>query len=111
MDEFITFMAKQLHTERPASAFFSLRHSIRPLLVRASGVMTGEKGERVASIQLTSDMVLCTVQHVGCVDELIARSSYPQFSLRVPQHDLPPAHEDQNIVHGTRHSLHPYLVE
>lgn len=73
--------------------------------------MTGKNGEWVASIQLTSDMVLCAVQHVGCVDELIARSSYPQFSLRVPQHDLPPAHEDQNIVHGTRHSLHPYLVE
>lgn len=72
--------------------------------------MTGQKGERGASIQLTSDMVLCAVQHVRRVDELIARSSYTKFSLRVPQHYLPPVHKDQHIIHGTRRSLHPYPV-
>lgn len=42
-------------------------------------------------IQLTSDVVLCTVQHICCVDELVAGASYPQFSLCVAQHYLPPA--------------------
>lgn len=41
--------------------------------------------------QLTSDVVLCTVQHICCVDELIAGASYAQFSLCVAQHYLPPA--------------------
>lgn len=35
-------------------------------------------------------MIFCTVQHICGVDELITRSSYPQFSLCVPQHYLPP---------------------
>lgn len=53
---------------------------------------------------LTSDMVLCTVQHICCMDELIARSSHPQLSLRVAQHYLPPAHKDNSeclhCIHG-----------
>lgn len=40
--------------------------------------------------ELTSDVVLCTVQHVCSVDELIAGASYPQLRLCVAQNDLPP---------------------
>lgn len=48
--------------------------------------------------RLTSDVVLCTVQHICCVDELIAGASYPQFSLCVAQHYLPPAKTPQIII-------------
>lgn len=50
--------------------------------------------------QLTSDVVLCTVQHICCMDELIAGASYPQFSLCVAQHYLPPAkkHTSSSII-------------
>lgn len=41
--------------------------------------------------ELTSDMVLCTVQHICCMDELIARPSHPQFSFCVAKYYLPPA--------------------
>lgn len=40
--------------------------------------------------ELTSDVVLCTVQHVCSVDELIAGASYPQLRLCVAQNYLPP---------------------
>lgn len=40
--------------------------------------------------QLTSDVVLCTVQHVCSVDELIAGASDPQLRLCVAQNYLPP---------------------
>lgn len=53
-------------------------------------------------IQLTSDVVLCTVQHICGVDELVARAPYPQFSLCVAQHYLPPAkkkpHRSSSII-------------
>lgn len=54
-------------------------------------------------IELTSDMVLCTVQHIGCMDELITGPSYPQFSLCVPQHYLPPVQKDNNFQIRTIH--------
>lgn len=50
--------------------------------------------------QLTSDVVLCTVQHICCMDELIAGASYPQFSLCVAQHYLPPAKKTHIIFNN-----------
>lgn len=48
--------------------------------------------------QRTSDVVLCAVQHVCCVDELVAGASDPQFSLGVAQHYLPPAKKKENMM-------------
>lgn len=48
--------------------------------------------------QLTSDVVLCTVQHVCGVDELVAGASDPQLRLCVAQNDLPPGKSHPKIT-------------
>lgn len=42
-------------------------------------------------------MVLSAVQHICCVDELIARSSNPQLGLSVAEHYLPPGGEERTV--------------
>lgn len=39
---------------------------------------------------LTPDMVLGTVEHIGCMDELVPRTSNSQLSLCVAKNDFTP---------------------
>lgn len=47
----------------------------------------------------TSDMVICTVHHISCVDELIPRASHTQLNLWVSQDNLPPVERQQGKPH------------
>lgn len=55
-------------------------------------------------------MVLCTVQHICGVDELIARAPHPQLSLRVPQHYLPPAQKTTRITSACCLQFIPHVM-
>lgn len=47
-------------------------------------------GHLYEQLRLTSDVIFGAVQHVGCVDELVTRTSNSQLRLRVPQNYFTP---------------------
>ena len=48
-------------------------------------------------------MGICAVEHVGSVDELIARASGAQLYLRVAQDELPSVPEKHHVVREWPH--------
>lgn len=48
-------------------------------------------------------MVICAVEHVSSVDELIARASGAQLYLRVAQDELPSVSEKHHVVREPPH--------
>jgi len=67
----------------------------------------------VGTSDLTPDVVLSAVQHVGSMDELVAGATHPQLRLGVAQNDLPPAgdRECTQLRGGAGVGHHPGRVQ